>query len=632
MFTISLALVLDLIIFGFLLTYFLKIKLFFEERIAWGGVLGFVFLGIIMLLSGYFFNLGVLSLGIFLIAVNLISVFFLNQQNTRFIIEDFLDFKSRCKQYVWQIFFLVNLGFILVFGYLESQLLIFKNGSFFVQPVHSYGDISQHLGIISSFAYGNNFPLQSSILSGTKISYPFLMDFITAIFVNPVSLRFDQAVSLTGVMMMGFSVIILSFFVLKITRSKLSAILVLFLFFFSGGLGFVYFFTDFQNSGVNFLDFFTHLSRDYTALKDLNYFWINVVLMMFLPQRSFLLGLPLALIIISIFWDLSVHFDIKKFVFAVILTGLLPLIHAHSLIAISPFLIWLTLITLKRNPYKSRLILLIGFFGFLIMLFLSNTYLGQTVSIKNFFTIQVGWMAHEESILEFYFKNFGPILILIPVSLYIGWKHNIKLSFLVLIAQIWFILPSIFLFQPWEFDNTKLFIYWYLFSIILVAYIFRESLYSNKTYLIVSTIILLFLMTFSGFLDMSRLIFSSGTRYEVYSPQAIRVAQFTIKNTHKNAVFLSVDKFDNPVVALAGRKTVVGYHGWLWTYGLDYSKRDEDIRLMLAGEGSPDLFRKYNITDVILFSDQTDYKINVDYFSKNFKLIYDKEEYKIYQI
>lgn len=631
MLIISIALILDLTIFGFLITYFFNLKLYFEERVAWGGVLGFLTMGFGMFFLGHFLGLSSVSLGIFLLAINTVSFLNLNKTNTEKIVEDFSDFKKRLKSKDWVIFYSVGGLFIFLFGYLESQLLIFKNGSFFVQPSHAYGDISQHLGIISSFAFGNNFPPQSSILSGTKISYPFLADFITAVFVNPLSLRYDLAISLTGVTFMIFLIVILSFFVYRLTQSRLTAILVLFLFFFSGGLGFVYFFTDFQNSGVNFLDFFTHLSRDYTALKDLNYFWINVVLMMFLPQRSFLLGLPLALMIISIFWDLSRVFDIKKFISAVILTGLLPLIHAHSLIAISPFLIWLTIIILKKNPHKSRIILLTGFFAFLIMLFLGNLYLNQAGNITHFFRIQIGWMVQKENILQFYFKNFGPVLILVPISIYLGLKRNLNLSIIVLIAQILFILPSIFVFQPWDFDNNKLFIYWYLISIILIAYIFRECLYSNKTYLISASILLIFFMSFSGILDITRLLTSSGTRFEVYSPQAIKMANFVIKNTPQKAVFLSTDKFDNPVVALSGRSILVGYRAWLWSYGLDYAKREGDVEKMFSGEGS-DLFQKYGVTNVILFPDKADYKIDRQYFDNRFKLIYDKDGYRVYRI
>lgn len=630
MLIISIALIFDLIIFGFLLSYFFNIGLFFEERIAWGGVLGLLMMGFGMFFLGHFLGLSPVSLGIFLLAINAVSFLNLNKTNTEKIIEDFSDFKRRLKTRDWIIFYSAVGFFIFVFGYLASQLLIFEKNSFFVQPSHAYGDISQHLGIISSFAFGNNFPPQSSILAGEKISYPFLVDFITAVFINPLSLRYDFAISLTGVTFMIFLIVILSFFVYRLTESRLTAILVLFLFFFSGGLGFVYYFNDFQNSGVNFFDFISHLPRDYTALNNLNYFWINVVLMMLLPQRSFLIGLPVFLIIFSIFWDLKVHFDIKKFIFGIFLTSLLPLIHTHSLVAISPFLIWLTIIILKKNPHKSRIILLTGFFAFLLMLFLGSLYLNQVETITHFFRIQIGWMAQRENILQFYFKNFGPVLILVPISIYLGLKRNLNLSIIVLIAQIWFILPSIFVFQPWDFDNNKLFIYWYLISIILVAYIFRECLYSNKTYLISASALLILFMTCSGILDIMRLLTSSGTRFEVYSPQAIKMANFVIKNTPQKAVFLSTDKFDNPVVALSGRSTLVGYRAWLWSYGLDYAKREEDIEKMFSGEGD-DLFQKYGVTNVILFPDKADYKIDRQYFDKGFKLIYEKDGYRVYK-
>ena len=95
---------------------------------------------------------------------------------------------------------------------------------------------------------------------------------------------------------------------------------------------------------------------------------------------------------------------------------------------------------------------------------------------------------------------------------------------------------------------------------------------------------------------------------------------------------MSVDKFDNPVVALAGRKVVVGYHAWLWTYGLSYNQRDTDIRRMLTGNASKEIFQKYGITDAIFFNESTDYLINRDYFKANYKLIYNQDGYELYQI
>ncbi len=628
----SILLLLDITFVGFLVTYFFSLELFFETRIAAGALIGIIIFGILMLVISYFLGLNFLGLIIFVVIINFFSIKYLLKKNIWKIQAEWLDLKSRFHKLSWKLFFLFIGVFIPIFGYLAFQLLTFNNGRYFVQPLHSYGDISLHLSIISSFAFGNNFPPESPILSGTKISYPFLIDFITAIFVNPLSLRFDQAVALVGVLMMAASIILLAYFSLKVTGNKLAACLVLILFFFNGGLGFLHFINDLQTSNLNFFQFIQVLPRDYTALKDLGYFWINVVISMFLPQRSFLLGLPVSLLILYIFWDLSERFDTRKFSLGILLTSFLPIMHAHSLIALAPFLLWLTIRIILRNRNKLSIIFIFGFIGLAIIFLLSKIFLEQSGNPFSLMKYQLGWMAPKGEVISFYIKNFGFNLLLIPVAILLGLKKHRKLAYFAAVGQLWFILPSLFIFQPWDFDNTKFFIYWYLSSIFILAYLLSQLISKRQiTYVIlVSTIV--YLVSFAGFLDIIRLISSSGTSYEIYSPQAIKLAKFVRSNTKKEAVFLSVDKFDNPVVALSGRKVLVGYHGWLWTYGLNYQQRETDVRSMLAGQGDQDLFKKYNISHIILFeNEQESYVINEDYLNQ-YTLIYNQDGYKIYQI
>ena len=625
-------LLVDIIFVGILITYIFRLKLFLEARIAVGALIGIIIFGVSMFVISYFLGLNILGLMIFVIIINFLSIKYLVKNNIWKIQAEWLDLRGRFHKLSWKLFFLFLGVFTSIFGYLAFQLLTFNNGRYFVQPLHAYGDISLHLGIISSFAFGNNFPPQNPILAGTKISYPFLIDFITATFVNPLALRFDQAVALVGILMMVILVILLAYFSLRITASKLAACLVLVLFFFNGGLGFLYFLNDLQASNSGFFHFIQILPRDYTALKDLGFFWINVVISMFLPQRSFLLGLPVVILILYIFWDLSERFDMRKLILGILLISLLPIIHAHSLIVLAPFLLWLAILMLLKNKSKIMSSFALGVFGIIIILILSKIFLQQSENPLSFIHFKLGWMAPKGDIIPFYFKNFGFNLILIPLALFFGLIKKLKIAYFALIGQLWFILPSIFIFQPWDFDNTKFFIYWYLSSVVLLAYFLSKLILTRQASNIILVGMAVYVLIFAGSLDIARLISGSGTRYEIYSPQAIKLAEFVKNNTKQDAVFLAVDKFDNPVVALSGRKVVVGYHGWLWTYGLNYSQKEIDVRNMLAGLGTQDLFKKYSISYVIFFeNEQNNYVINENYFYQ-YKLIYNQDGYRIYQI
>jgi len=50
--------------------------------------------------------------------------------------------------------------------------------------VNNFGDLPFHLSVITSFAYGNNFPPEDPTYAGVRFTYPFLSDFVSAIFVR----------------------------------------------------------------------------------------------------------------------------------------------------------------------------------------------------------------------------------------------------------------------------------------------------------------------------------------------------------------------------------------------------------------------------------------------------------------
>ena len=138
----------------------------------------------------------------------------------------------------------------------------------------------------------------------------------------------------------------------------------------------------------------------------------------------------------------------------------------------------------------------------------------------------------------------------------------------------------------WAYDNTKLFSLWYILSAPLVASFLVKFVLRVK----VIGVILIILIIFSGVLDMWRLsvgmaLNRNDIRYMSQSKEAIALAEFLKTSTNPALTVVSIDKFDNPAMVLAGRPVILGFRGWLWTYGIDYSKRLEDLRLMLVCVG-----------------------------------------------
>lgn len=615
---------------GVFLTYFFQLKMWLEQRIAAGLLLGLILLSYVSFTLAHFWGMNGGNLVATLLLINLAALVVLRRNTLKLFLEDLGDFKQRFYKKSWQIFGGITLAFIITFGYLVSQLMTYQEGNYFVQPVHAYGDISLHLGIISSFVYGNNFPPQNPNFSGTPISYPFMVDFLTAFFVQPIGLPVEQAMAFTGVILFSALIILLIYFVMSLSNSKKAAVIALSLFLFNGGFGFVYFWQDWVLSEKSLMDFLWSLPKDYTAIKDLGYWWINVNLSMLLPQRSFLYGFGVSLLILSIFLQLKKNFQFKPYILVIGLLALLPLIHAHSLVALSFFVLYFLFFILKNLKKERILFFLIGLNGLVIAYLLSKMFLAQSGNLLSLFSFQIGWMSGQESLIRFYIKNFGIVLFVLPVAFYFVRKQS-EVFRLGLVSLIWFFLPSMMSFQPWDFDNIKLFIYWYFFASIVSAVFFVEFLKRNIFYK-AGVVGFILVMTLAGFLDIFRIVTASGTKYPIYGPESIAMAEFIKQNLPANAVFVSADKFDNPVVSLAGRKVVMGFTPWLWTYGLDYSPRSTVVTKTLAGDVDTTFMKQLGVTHVVLFPQIQNYSQNQQFFDATYQLIYDQDGYRIYKL
>src|ERR1022692_4261091 len=100
--------------------------------------------------------------------------------------------------------------------------------------------------------------------------------------------------------------------------------------------------------------------------------------------------------------------------------------------------------------------------------------------------------------------------------------------------------------------------------------------------------------------------------YTIANTQELQLASTIDRVTAKGAVFLTFGRPNDPVLVVAGRIGVMGYGGWLWSYGISFETRYKDVQTMYTGcAGDPatcpvfSLVRKYGISYV-----ETDNRIN----------------------
>lgn len=603
-------------------------KMHILERICWGWILGVLAVGLVSLVVGmataswWVICVVVWSVGVF-------SQWFVWKRRKDLDLQG-LKVRSIVQKNIGKS--VLTIFICIWFAWLMSNLLVMKDGVLWVAPVHAYGDISLHLSQINSFVYGENFGIANPVLSGEKISYPFLINWITAVVIVMTGFTSWQAIALVGALM-GLSVV--GIFLGLAHRLEVSwegGLLALLMIFLSGGLGFVYFLNGWLLDSLN-SQFLFHLPLDYTALKNLNYWWINMTLSLFLPQRSFLLGMADVMIILGCLIQLQYKFSNKIFWLVISLTGILPIVHAHSLLVAGFLLGGFGLVQVIGRKFRWSLVIGVVVSAVMVWI-LGKGFLTQASSPLSTIKVQLGWMSAQENWWMFVLKNFGIYFWVYLLSI-IWWSSRNKKELYGMVGTamgVWWILPMIFRFQPWDYDNTKLFAWWYILSAPLVA---TFLIWVAKSSRLISIIIVI-LIVFSGALDMWRLsvgvlLNNPDVRYVSQSSQAIRLGEFIKNNTDPNKTIASIDKFDNPAVVLAGRQAVVGYEGWLWTYGINYSDRMSDLQKILMGSADDRLLDKYNIGYLIVFPDKSNFAIDEQAIAKKYKLIYAENNYEVYK-
>jgi hypothetical protein len=153
-----------------------------------------------------------------------------------------------------------------------------------------------------------------------------------------------------------------------------------------------------------------------------------------------------------------------------------------------------------------------------------------------------------------------------------------------------FVVANVVVLQSWDWDNTKILAYWYLGAALLISavavHLWRGVWRRALSVLIIGSVLA------TGTLGVIRLLpfTPAGVAitgpYTLASAAEIRMAAEVEARTAGSAVFLTSPSFDDPIPLLTGRPVVLGYTGWLWSYGLDYTRRQEDVTVTLAGCGA----------------------------------------------
>jgi hypothetical protein len=514
--------------------------------------------------------------------------------------------------------------------------------------INIWGDWAAHFTMTSALLARG--PLISSpFLLNAQFSYPFFVDFVSACLLK-LYLPFLLSFLLPSFLFSVGLVFALYFFYRTVWQSKKLAILASLIFLLNGGMGFSYYFQDVFHSAKPIQTIINPL-HEYTHIESQHIEWISVIDSMVIPQRAFLMGFPIALIVLSLVWralEKKQKTGWKKggILAAGLLFGLLPIIHTHSFLAVAIILAWWFCFDLWSCSHRWECMKLWVVFGCMSAAIafplLKMFFIGHITG--SFFHWYPGWLAKDaqQNWLFFWWQNWGVTPWLAGIaSMVLMWKTRQKKRKIALqlmkVVPFWvlFGLANLVLFQPYAWDNTKI-IVWSSLGISALAASCLGILFTHlrKSLALPLAVILFLLMIFAGTLDAYRAQRIDLHSYTMYSQQELSLADWAKQNTDVDSVWLTSDQHNHWLYNLTGRQAVMVFRGWLWTHGYAYRPIEDDVFQMFTGAPNAlSLLQKYHVQYVVIgISERRDFYANEAFFSQHFPIVKQNDNTKIYKI
>ena len=577
--------------------------------------------------------------------------------------------------------FAYYLFFFLVFWFFFDRAAFQITDGIHTGGTQNLGDLPLHLGAISSFTDGNNFPPQNPSWAGAKFAYPFMSDFLTACLVKLGAGVYDAI--FTQNLTWAFALlVILERFAAKLTNSKIAGRIAPALVFFTGGLGFIWFFKDLGEIGKGITDLLWHLPKDYTISDQFR--WGNSMVVLFITQRGLLFGMPLTVLVLNYLWKVfrgekteEAHEEKVKKVksekkksglltfplfgiftfshasaFAVgLLAGTLPLVHIHSLAVL--FIVTAVLFAIRPAKWQQWIAFGVGT-AVVAVPELIWTMAGSATDTSNFYGWHWGWNKHDdENFFWFWFRNTGLAipLLLAGIWIYITQMragedtdkkhknsdavtdeppHNYALLYFYIPFAALFLICNVARLAPWDWDNIKILIYWFVGTAPFIALALAWAWRRNALFKY-AAILCLVVLTLAGAIDVWR---TASHQYEtrVFDADGVKIAEQIKQKTAPNALFLNAPTFNSAVV-LSGRQSLMRYSGHLSSYGINFMEREGEVRQIYQGDAVADtLLRKYNIDYVIVSPEEKGAMRANEEFFKKFPVIAESGQYKVYKV
>lgn len=543
-----------------------------------------------------------------------------------------------CSNHRWSLLFLFatwGLYFLLLF----LRTLAFKPEGLYANHVNVWSDWSLHIGMTNIFAYkspGDWFAYHPMYAEG-KFTYGFLTNLISGLLMRMGCSLYVAFIlpSLVYVVLLLLGMYALFYLIFKSQKQSLIAISIFFL---SSGPGLIKFVRDSLN-GYSLKDLLApDPALDYSRLIPYQWFTGNFIVGMLLPQRSFLLGMALAvwvlvgILAVVLTEGMSSRKRIIILLSSSTLAGLLPIAHMHSFIVI---FIVTGVVCISAYRYWFDL-----FFYYVIptgclSLTLYVIFISGGIENPDFMSWMPGWTATGGLVgwLVMWLKIWGVMLPLALLGFVALRKHSTSIQAFFLGFLMVFALANLVMLQPTPWDNSKLFL-WVYFALsglatAALAWLWK---YGGRYFGRVDVVVLLILLTGTGFLELVRLQRSSHPM--MTSRDDINLGIEIRTETDPLARFLTAPVHNHWVMMWGARPVLLGDRGWVRNYGFLSTQTEADLKTMfLGGDAAKPLLQTHQISYVVIGpSELQDWQANEAFYAAHYPLAFQNKNYRVYDV
>jgi len=684
---ISLVLALFVTASGTITTYLYDGAASFASRLCAGACIGVTALGLIGFVIASFLGLTPLAISLTTVVLAIPFVTLREVTRRRALEEDLAAARQSIRRLLLHPtkapygHILFYTAITIVLWRIFSRAMIEEADGIYTGVLNNFGDLPFHLSVITSFAYGHNFPPEDPTYAGARFTYPFVTDFVSAIFVR-------CGADLRQSMFIGNFVVAVSFvgllhrWALEMLRDRLAAVLTPLLVILNGGFGWVLLWEQAKRYDQGLSAMLESIPNSLTIIPNTTWRWGNAISTLLVPQRGMLLGLPIAVIVFTQWWvstndtqtgereknetatggrgegvkgDRKIkrrkqkkltarhgkqHLRVSpsprlrvssahRMVAAGIIAGLLPLVHAHSFVAVMAVG---GVIALVQRRWRDWILFFLAASLVAFPQMWWSTH-NSSVNAATFFDWHFGWDRDKDNPLWFWLKNTGIFIPLILAAiLWLGKKRLVsrRLLLFYLPFTLCFIVPNLVKMAPWVWDNIKVLFYWWLASAPIVALLLAR-LWHQRGLPRLLAVVLFACVTLAGSVDVANIVLRSA-RYQIFDRSGIQFAEIVKRETEPRARIVHAPIHNHPVF-LTGRRSLMGYPGHIWTHGLEYRQREDEIKRLYAG--GPDavgLLGRYDIKYVVLGPHERNVANVNDQFFSRFTKVGEAGGYRLYKI